>query len=251
MRADDRLRDGLRRSGPVRAAAAASIWAIRSVATRPGAMPLMRTGAISAVSDLMRPASPGRSRLDVVRPGIGSRADDDRMTRMAGAVARAQVGQGAADQPDGAPQRAVDGPLPGGLVELVEGARRRAAGVDEQQVQSAQRLDRGRHRARRPVLASRGPRRPRRRRPAADRGIEAIRRPRDERDPCALRRSAPPRSRRPDPPEPPPTRARAPSRPRSIRSSRCGCRPMVRDRRRAFTRPADAADPGSHPTIAV
>ena len=69
---------------PVVRARAASIWAIRSVARRPGARPLIRTGTISSTSDLMRPASPGRSRLEVVSPGIGSRAELDRMTRIAG-----------------------------------------------------------------------------------------------------------------------------------------------------------------------
>ena len=44
----------------------------------------MRIGAISAVSDLMRPARPGRSTFEVVSPGIGSRADDERMIRIAG-----------------------------------------------------------------------------------------------------------------------------------------------------------------------
>ena len=40
---------------------------------RPGARPLIRTGTISSTSDLIRPASPGRMRFEVVRPGIGSR----------------------------------------------------------------------------------------------------------------------------------------------------------------------------------
>ena len=47
-------------------------------------MALMRIGAISEDSDLTSPASPGRSRFEVVRPGIGSRAEDDRITRIAG-----------------------------------------------------------------------------------------------------------------------------------------------------------------------
>ena len=46
----------------------------------------------------MRPASPGRMRFDVVSPGIGSRADDDRMTRMAGRSLVAQVRQRGADE---------------------------------------------------------------------------------------------------------------------------------------------------------
>jgi hypothetical protein len=71
-------------SVPVRRAAASSISAIRAVLMRPGAMPLIRTGAISSISDLMSPASPGRIRFDAVRPGTGSRAVDDRMTRIAG-----------------------------------------------------------------------------------------------------------------------------------------------------------------------
>jgi hypothetical protein len=47
-------------------------------------MALIRTGAISADRDFTRPASPGRSEFEVVSPGIGSRADDERMTSIAG-----------------------------------------------------------------------------------------------------------------------------------------------------------------------
>ena len=125
------------------AARAASIWAIRSVWSRPGASPLIRTGTISVTSDLIRPASPGRMRFEVVRPGIGSRAELDRMTRIAGIAALAQVRKGGTQQADRAPQRAVDGGLPGGLVELVESAGWRSAGVDDEQIEPAECGDRG------------------------------------------------------------------------------------------------------------
>src|SRR5450756_1236429 len=62
----------------------ASLLATRSVAIRPGATPLRRTGAISPMSDLMSPTSPGRSTLEVTSPGIGSRTLLERMTQMAG-----------------------------------------------------------------------------------------------------------------------------------------------------------------------
>ena len=54
-----------------------------SWATRPGAMPLMRTGAISDTSDLISPTRPGRRKFDVVSAGIGSRTEDERITQMA------------------------------------------------------------------------------------------------------------------------------------------------------------------------
>src|SRR6478672_7684257 len=115
---------------PVIRARAVSISMSRSVAIRPGAMPLIRTGTISSTSDLMRPASPGRSRFEADSPGIGSRAELDRMT---GVAALAQVRQRRPQESDRAPQGAVDGGLPGRLVELVEATRRRTAGVDDQQ----------------------------------------------------------------------------------------------------------------------
>ena len=53
--------------------------------------------------------------------------------------------QGRAQDADRAPQRAVDGGLPGGFVELRETARRRATGVDDQQIEATERFDRGCH----------------------------------------------------------------------------------------------------------
>ena len=58
-------------------------------------MALTRIGAISEDSDLTSPASPGRSRFEVVRPGIGSRADDDRITRIAGSSLSRRCGSAA------------------------------------------------------------------------------------------------------------------------------------------------------------
>ncbi len=204
---------------PVRDAVAASTWAMRSVATRPGARPLIRIGAISAVSDLISPASPGRMRLDVVRPGMGSRAEDDRMTRMAGRSLARRCGRAARMMRSGAEQGAIDGPRPGGLVEVLEAAGRRPAGVHEQEVQAAQRLDRGGDGRCRAVRRWPG-RRPRPTAPASaptaasrrsdGRATRATRAP----SPVRVAAMAPPR-----PPEPPPTSARAPSRPRSMCAS--------------------------------
>ena len=127
----------------------ASSVAMRSVATRPGAMPLMRTGAISGTSDLISPTRPGRIRLDVVSAGIGSRADEDRMTRIAGAIALAQVRQCRADRaarrtrafhrsPAARPRRSRSSNLPGGgPPELTSSS-----------VQAAEGLHRGRRRQR-------------------------------------------------------------------------------------------------------
>jgi hypothetical protein len=56
---------------------------MRGVEMRPGAMPMMRIGAISEASDLIRPLRPGRIRLDVVIPATGSRAELDRMIPIA------------------------------------------------------------------------------------------------------------------------------------------------------------------------
>ena len=86
----------------------------------PGARPLMRIGTISSTSDLMRPARPGP---DEVRGGQARDrfADGARQDDQDGRVATgAEVRQGGAQEADRAPQRPVDGGLPGGLVELLE-----------------------------------------------------------------------------------------------------------------------------------
>src|SRR5687767_7413731 len=57
---------------PVRAAVASSTSRIRGVVNRPGAMPLIRIGAISAVRDLISPTRPGRIVFEAVSPGMGS-----------------------------------------------------------------------------------------------------------------------------------------------------------------------------------
>ena len=76
-------------------------------------------------------------RFEVVSPGMGSRTELERMTSTAIATL-AQVRERGSQQSDGAPQRAVDGPRPGRLVEVLEPTRRRAAGVHDEQVEATE-----------------------------------------------------------------------------------------------------------------
>ncbi len=79
-------------------------------------------------------------RGDQARDGLADgRGQDDHDGRIAPC---AQVGQGLADQPDRAQQRSCDRPVPGRLIERGEGSLGRAAGVDQEPVETAQRLDR-------------------------------------------------------------------------------------------------------------
>ena len=190
--------------------------AVRSVATRPGAMPLMRTGAISGTSDLIRPASPGRSRFDVVSAGIGSRTDDERMTQIGAAGSRLADSDGSAARssrtrrPEGHVQRA----LPGRVVDLAEAAGRRTAHVDQQQVETAEAL----RRPRRPPLRARLPLpgRPRSRAHPARRPVAVSRSEARAATATFAPSSVSARATAaPSPAEPPVTSARAPCRPRS------------------------------------
>ena len=134
---------------------------------------------------------------------------------MAGSVPSPQVREGRTEQPDRAPQRPVDGPRPGGLVEVLEPARRRTAGVDHEQVEPAERRDTRRRRPPRDHRASRGPPgRPGRRGPRlARRAARSVGR---RGPPGRPRPEAPLATAPPSPPLPPPMRARAPVNPRSI-----------------------------------
>ena len=90
-------------------------------------------------------------RFDVVSPGIGSRAELERMTRIDGDRPSLQVRERRAEQADRAPHRPVDRPRPGRLVEVLEPAGRRSAGVDDEQVEPAEGRDAGRDRRGRTV----------------------------------------------------------------------------------------------------
>ena len=136
---------------PAAVARAPSSCAMRSVPNLPGASPLIRTGAISSTSDLMRPARPGPDQVGG-RQGGDRLADRARQDDQDGRIATvAEVRQRGPQDADGAPQRPVERLLPGRLVEVLEPPGRRAAGVDHEQVESAECLDRGRHRRRRTV----------------------------------------------------------------------------------------------------
>ena len=119
---------------------------MRSVATRPGAMPLILTGAISGTSDLIRPDQPrpqevGRGQC---RDRLAHGRRQDHADRASGRTAesrRAQVRQRRAQKADRRPERHVDRLLPLLVGHIVERARRRAAHVDEQHVEPAQRLN--------------------------------------------------------------------------------------------------------------
>ena len=136
------------------------------------------------------------------------------MTRIAGSRPVAEVRQRGPQQPHRAPQRPVDGGLPGGLIEVVEPARWRAARVDDQQVQPAQRLDRSRdgirraRRSRRSAGTATAPSR------AAAASSFAPGRPISPS--CAPSAPSAAAIAPPSPPLPPPTSARAPSSPRSM-----------------------------------
>ena len=113
-------------------------------------------------------------------------ADRARQDDQDGRVAAvAEVRQGGPEEAHGAPQRAVDGGLPGRLVDVLEAPGRRAAGVDDQQVQAAERLDRGGHRRGRAVRR-REVGRDRQRAEPGRRGIEPIARTRRQPDGGAL-----------------------------------------------------------------
>ena len=130
----------------------------------------------------------GESRPDEVgrrqrRDGLPDRAREDDQDR--GVTTVAQVRQRGTEQPDGAPQRAVDRLLPGGLVEVLEPTGRRTARVHDEQVEPAERLDSGRHRGRRAVRSGQVGRHGQRAEPGRL-GIEPLAAARDEADPRAL-----------------------------------------------------------------
>ena len=121
-----------------------------------GREPARRQGVDADRGDLVDEAldQPGEPRAERVRrrePGdrLADRAREDDQDRRVAALARCR--QRRADQPDRAPQRAVDAASPGRLVEVREPARRRAAGVDDQEVEAAQRGHGAGHRGGRAV----------------------------------------------------------------------------------------------------
>ena len=134
---------------------------------------------------------------------------------MAGSRPSRRCGRAARTQPDRAPQRAVDGGLPGGLVEVLESPGRRSAGVDDEQVEPAEcRRPRPPPRAR-ALAAWRGRRGPPGHRSGPRPHRASPRAGRSARRPAPSARSAVAIAP-PSPPLPPPTSARAPSSPRSI-----------------------------------
>ena len=165
-------------------------------ASRPGASPLIRTGTISVDQRLDQTGQPGP---DEVRGGeardrlAGGARQDDEDRRVA---AVAQVREGGTQQADRAPQRAVDGGLPGGLVELVEPAGRRSTGVDDEEIEPAECGDRGVDRLARAVRR-REVRRDGERCRVAGRPPGASRQAGRSARSGRLRRGAPARSRRP------------------------------------------------------
>ena len=100
---------------------------------------------------LDEPGEPGTQQVRGGQTGdrLARRGRQDHEDRRA--LALPQVRQRRTDQPERAPQRPVDRLVPGLFVEVLEPAERRAAAVDQQEVQAAQPFDSGRDRRGRTV----------------------------------------------------------------------------------------------------
>ena len=160
---------------------------------------------------------PGADRVrgDEAGDRLADRAGQDHQDGRVAALAEDR--QGGADEPDRAQQGAVDRLRPGRLVEVREAPRRRPAGVDHEQVETAERGHgagdgRGGAVRRGEVGGDRA---------GSSRAAWSVRRALSR----ATSATAVPSARRavaiapPRPPLPPPTRARCPVRPRSIPGS--------------------------------
>ena len=97
----------------------------------------------------------------------------------------AKVGQGRPEESERAQERAVDGPQPGRLIEVLEATGRGAARIDDQQVETAKRPSGGFHGGRRSV-GGRQVRPDREATQPCGLGIQRGTRPRDDRDLGAL-----------------------------------------------------------------